>query len=228
RRAPCRASPRTPGSPGRRTRSSSGSTCSAGRASARRRAGTRGSGGPRSAAARGGPLLRLADALEQRREALAEHGAAVLLDELEEARPRDDDDVHALEPPRDLGELLAQHALHAVALHGATDLSRDRQSEPRRVTRRRIRTAEGVDDHHAVRHRASTPVHGVEVAGAADAGPAGPWGCAPGLHVARLRVYAERRARPLARRRFRMARPPRVLIRLRNPWVFFRLRLFGF
>ena len=39
--------------------------------------------------------------------------------------------------------------------------------------------------------------------------------------------YAETRSRPLARRRARIRRPPRVLIRRRNPWVFLRLRLFG-
>lgn len=38
---------------------------------------------------------------------------------------------------------------------------------------------------------------------------------------------AEIRARPLARLRASTARPPRVRIRRRNPWVFLRLRLFG-
>jgi hypothetical protein len=38
---------------------------------------------------------------------------------------------------------------------------------------------------------------------------------------------AERRARPLARRAERTARPARVRIRSRNPWVFARRRLFG-
>jgi hypothetical protein len=33
--------------------------------------------------------------------------------------------------------------------------------------------------------------------------------------------------RPLARRRLRTARPAAVLIRFRNPWVVFRLRLWG-
>ena len=35
------------------------------------------------------------------------------------------------------------------------------------------------------------------------------------------------RARPLARRALITARPPRVLIRARNPWVRFRFRLLG-
>jgi hypothetical protein len=38
---------------------------------------------------------------------------------------------------------------------------------------------------------------------------------------------AESRERPLARRPARMARPARVRIRRRNPWVFARRRLFG-
>ncbi len=39
--------------------------------------------------------------------------------------------------------------------------------------------------------------------------------------------HAERRARPLARRDFRMARPERVFIRLRKPCFFARRRLLG-
>src|SRR5262249_51946605 len=38
---------------------------------------------------------------------------------------------------------------------------------------------------------------------------------------------AERRTRPLARREDRMARPARVRMRSRKPWVFARRRLFG-
>jgi hypothetical protein len=38
---------------------------------------------------------------------------------------------------------------------------------------------------------------------------------------------AERRLRPRWRRFFSTARPPRVRMRNRNPWVFFRLRLLG-
>ena len=38
---------------------------------------------------------------------------------------------------------------------------------------------------------------------------------------------AERRLRPRERRLFSTARPPRVRIRRRKPWVFFRLRLLG-
>ncbi len=39
--------------------------------------------------------------------------------------------------------------------------------------------------------------------------------------------YAHRRLRPLARRAFRTARPPRDDMRARKPWHFARLRLFG-
>jgi hypothetical protein len=40
-------------------------------------------------------------------------------------------------------------------------------------------------------------------------------------------TYAESRVLPLARRLARMARPARLRMRERNPWVFLRLRLFG-
>jgi hypothetical protein len=42
-----------------------------------------------------------------------------------------------------------------------------------------------------------------------------------------LAVVTERRLRPRARRRRRTARPPRVFMRARNPWVRFRLLLCG-
>ncbi len=40
-------------------------------------------------------------------------------------------------------------------------------------------------------------------------------------------AYAESLVRPFALRLARMARPARVRMRDRNPWVFLRLRLFG-
>jgi len=43
----------------------------------------------------------------------------------------------------------------------------------------------------------------------------------------RIRCQAERTLRPFWRRPARMARPARVRIRNRNPWVFARRRLFG-
>src|SRR5205807_5700912 len=50
----------------------------------------------------------------------------------------------------------------------------------------------------------------------------------PGLTALSLAsAYAERRARPLCRRRAITARPARVRIRIRNPWVFLRRRVFG-
>ena len=39
--------------------------------------------------------------------------------------------------------------------------------------------------------------------------------------------YAPIRVRPFCRRRFSTRRPPLVRMRTRNPWVLFRLRLFG-
>lgn len=46
-------------------------------------------------------------------------------------------------------------------------------------------------------------------------------------HVVSGATQAARRLRPLRRRPARMARPARVRIRSRNPWVFARRRLFG-
>ena len=40
-------------------------------------------------------------------------------------------------------------------------------------------------------------------------------------------AQADSFVRPLPRRRARMARPPRVRIRILNPWVLFRFRLLG-
>jgi hypothetical protein len=48
-----------------------------------------------------------------------------------------------------------------------------------------------------------------------------------GRTVADRLAQAASRLRPRARRDLSTARPPRVRIRERNPWVFFRLRLFG-
>ena len=42
-----------------------------------------------------------------------------------------------------------------------------------------------------------------------------------------LAIVTEMRLRPLARRRRRTSRPPRVFLRARNPWVRFRLLLCG-
>ena len=52
------------------------------------------------------------------------------------------------------------------------------------------------------------------------------WSAASTMH-ARPRRSGRRRSRPLARRAERMARPARVRMRSRKPWVFARRRLFG-
>ena len=48
-----------------------------------------------------------------------------------------------------------------------------------------------------------------------------------GETVLTLHRYADRRLRPLARRRFRISRPARVDIRFRKPCFRFRLRTLG-
>jgi hypothetical protein len=77
----------------------------------------------------------------------------------------------------------------------------------------------------ATRCRPSTPIDRVEVPRAADAPPTTPCRTLGRRHLGVNQ--AESRARPLARRRFRTARPARELMRLRKPWVFLRLRLLG-
>lgn len=69
---------------------------------------------------------------------------------------------------------------------------------------------------------------GATGAAAAGAQRRGEVGAAPQPGAGREHAgQAESRERPLARRPARMARPARVRIRRRNPWVFARRRLFG-
>ena len=67
------------------------------------------------------------------------------------------------------------------------------------------------------------PVHLLKVRTAADP-LAGPQPCRRSTHYSLLTV---RRLRPFARRLFSTRRPFFELIRTRNPWAFFRRRLFG-
>src|SRR6185503_11302326 len=78
---------------------------------------------------------------------------------------------------------------------------------------------EPVEDQEARRDGAPMAIDRVEVARAREAVAA--------LHARVQRSQAERRLRPLARRRLRIARPARVDIRARKPCRRFRLRTFG-
>jgi hypothetical protein len=114
-----------------------------------------------------------------------------------------------------LVESCAQAAFEPVPLDGAADLPGDGKAQPGTLAVR-IGPRENIEDEEPRRHRAAMPVDGIEVARAGEAVPA--------FHHAR---QAERRLRPFARRRFRIARPARVDMRARNPCRRFRRRTFG-
>jgi hypothetical protein len=101
----------------------------------------------------------------------------------------------------------AQLAPNAVPYHGIADVPADCVRHARRLGRRTEQAAAHFDSSlpaaAASRHRTKC--------------------CA----ITNSPDQADRLARPLLRRRAITARPPRVRIRPRNPWVFFRFRLFG-
>ena len=109
----------------------------------------------------------------------------------------------ALEPAADD---LAQLALDPVAHERVPD--RLRHGEPEPGLADGLVALEPVERQEPRRDRPALAVDGVEVAGARKTIPA------------LQRTYAERRLRPLARRRFRIMRPARVDMRLRKPCFF--------
>jgi len=113
-------------------------------------------------------------------------------------------------------EGLPQAALHLVAHNRRADCLRHREPQPGPVA---VLAREPVEDQEARRDGAPMAIDRVEVARAREAVAA--------LHARVQRSQAERRLRPLARRRLRIARPARVDIRARKPCRRFRLRTFG-
>src|ERR687897_250230 len=146
-------------------------------------------------------------------------GAAALLG-LAEGGPNEQDVVR---PWRYVGDELAPNlakaTLDPVAGHRAPDLLGDRDPEAH-VALLVILSIEPVEDQVAGRDRAPVPIDGVEVARAGET-VAALHGCGGGAR------YAERRFRPRARRRFRMARPAFEDIRCRKPCRRFRRRTLG-
>lgn len=70
--------------------------------------------------------------------------------------------------------------------------------------------------------------HRLQGAGCSKAVPTGRgWAAGPGFHRCGADAQADNSSRPLRRRPARMARPARVRMRSRKPWVFARRRLFG-
>src|SRR5262249_56676785 len=111
---------------------------------------------------------------------------------------------------------IVQVPLSRVAIGRPADLSARRDAEPdlRGVLVGLLAAREAVEHEVSGGVRGAIAVHAVELAAAREA--------------ASLRHrYGVRRFRPLRRRRLRIARPPRVRIRARNPWGFARLRFFG-
>jgi len=104
-----------------------------------------------------------------------------------------------------------------MAYHAAADRLSDHQagltgdSRPSRV-------GEQVDHDRTTAHPTALPGHGGEVG-------SGPQTMRGGQH--RRPDQADSSLRPLRRRACRMARPARVRIRRRKPWVLARRRLFG-
>ena len=144
---------------------------------------------------------------------LREPREAPALERLGQARARDQHEIVAgRQPVRELLERRAQAALQAVPVNRSAQLARDREAEPRRAFGI-VLARKGVEDEEPGRDRPALAIDGVEIAGARKAMLAS--------------AHADRRFRPFARRRLRIARPARVDIRARNPCRRFRRRTFG-
>ena len=115
-------------------------------------------------------------------------------------------------------------ALDAVALHCATELPRDGQSQSVKTTA----VAAVVDDEDSRVEPLSCPEDLVELPRAPKAlpGPEAEYPLRGHTGCGRPRQTASR-FRPLARRRFRTRRPPRVFILARKPCLRFLRLLFG-
>ena len=108
--------------------------------------------------------------------------------------------------------------LRTVVLEGHVHAGFSRSPEAQAVAR------EGVEDEMAGRVRASLAEDAIEVGAAREPSAL----TAPaGSTLAGSRHYGVRRARPLCRRRLSIARPARVRMRPRKPWVRARLRFLG-
>src|SRR4051812_32411266 len=192
----CHAAARTFSARRSRTGSSWGGICTTRPAGAARSA----SGSRRRERSRGTSRLRL---LQDLADPLLEPVEAARLDRLGQSRANDQHVVVS----RFGGQMrpgLAQPALDPIADHGAADLLRYGHAEPWSIAVV-VLTLEPVQHEVAGRDRATVTVDGVEVPRAGKSMAA--------LHGGSS--YADSRFRPLARRRFRMARPARVDMRAR-------------
>ncbi len=120
---------------------------------------------------------------------------------------------HRLE---ELAPGFSQKSLDPVSNDGRADRAGNRQAEARHSAHVLV-AGEPVQDEVTRRRRLAATIDGVEVPRTRESAAA--------LHL--RASQAERRLRPLARRRLRIARPPREAIRALNPCRRFRRRTFG-
>lgn len=137
------------------------------------------------------------------------------------AAARQDDDIQPGEIPLVTAKTLAREALDAIAIHGAGQLFfRDGQTQARMLAMVGARQQGEIGVADLERPGEDAP----EISGCGEP-------VAPREAFALLGVdgtpQTDRRLRPLARRAFSTLRPPRVLMRARNPWVRARLILLG-
>ena len=125
-----------------------------------------------------------------------------------------------------VGHEMSQPAAHPVADHRVPDrLTHDEAHPGGRLTgpggRRHLRRlgAQGMQDQPGPPSSTSPADHRPELPATGESGGRGEHGAAL--------PQADSSARPLRRRADRMARPARVRIRSRNPWVLLRRRLLG-
>jgi hypothetical protein len=131
---------------------------------------------------------------------------------------RPDHQVHVDRGALELsGDQVSQPAFHAVADDCAPDRLGD--DEPRPALR--SRTARGVHDQRRASRADPRPGHAAEVGRLVQARRSRKHRKGSGA------AQAESLARPLPRRAERIARPARVRIRSRKPWVRLRRRLLG-
>ena len=123
-----------------------------------------------------------------------------------------------------LSHQVTQPALHQVADHGAADGLGHHQTHPGRRASTLMGT--GARRHQSMDHQngpTAAPAATYDLAELGGGGQA----VARGEHARQLTPQAARRSRPLRRRAASTARPARVRMRRRKPWVLCRRRLFG-
>jgi hypothetical protein len=116
---------------------------------------------------------------------------------------------------------MAQSPFDSITIHRAADRLGHHKAGARRARRQGagLRGYQVYDDNSAAGSPTAADRRGEFTAAAQP--------LRGGQHPMPRRPQAERRARPLDRRAERIARPARVRMRSRNPWVFARRRLFG-